>query len=636
MFPHHPGMKPGRSVITGLLVSLVSLGAFTTSTPAQAWGSDLKAFQSAYPNSLTDNNLSEDCSLCHTDSYDEFNAYGWDYIQYNENFSTLESLNSDNDPTGATNLEEITANTQPGWTTGSNNVIRDKGGDVITSSATAQPINSGTLDPSAANQPPTANAGGPYNGTINKSVSFNGSSSSDADGSIKTYSWNFGDGSSGSGEMTTHSYTQTGTYNLTLSVTDDAGDSATDTTKVTIGAGNQAPVARTSGPYSAMIGVAVQFDASSSTDADGSIASYSWSFGDGSMGTGVKPTHSYSSKGTYNVTLTVTDNDNAMDSVMTNVNINPANQPPIADLGEAYSAKDGEAVMFDGSGSSDPDGSIVSYAWNFGDSATSTEMNPSHTYAAAGNYTVSLTVTDNQGLTGTAMASVTIGSANMQAPVAQLNGPYSGSVAVPIDFNGSRSNDPDGTIVSYEWDFGDGNKMTDSSNSTSHAYSQSGSYTVTLKVTDNDGLMDMETTTATIGMGNMAPVAEASGAYNGKVNGVIKFDGSQSHDQDGSIVNYIWDFGDGTGDSGSNPYPEHSYASVGTYNVILTVTDNTGAMDSDMTTVSVTSEGTDTGGSDKSSGSSGAASVSFLFILTIALSLFTCGRKEFLERDEVN
>ncbi len=486
------------------------------------------------------------------------------------------------------------------------------------------------------NQPPTANAGGPYNGTQNMSVSFNGSRSSDSDGSIKTYSWNFGDGSSGSGVMTTHSYSQTGTYNLTLSVTDDAGDSANDTTTVTIGAGNQAPVARTSGPYSAIIGAAVQFDASSSTDADGSIASYSWNFGDGSTGTGVKPTHSYSSQGTYNVTLTVTDNDNAVDSVMTNVNINLANQPPIADPGDAYFANDGEAVMFDGRGSSDPDGSIVSYAWNFGDSARSTEMNPSHTYAAAGSYTVSLTVTDNQGLTGTAMTSVTIGSVNMQAPVAQVNGPYSGAVAVPVDFSGSGSVDPDGTIVSYEWDFGDGNKITDSSNSTSHAYSQSGIYTVTLKVTDNDGLMNMETTKATIGMGNVAPVAEARGPYRVKVNGVIKFNGSQSHDQDGSIVNYIWDFGDGMGDRSNSPNPTHSYASEGTYNVILTVTDNTGAMDSDMTTVTVSSEGTDTGGSDESSSSAGAASVNFLLILTIVLSLSAGGRKEFLERDEVN
>ncbi len=452
--------------------------------------------------------------------------------------------------------------------------------------------------------------------------------------SDNTWSWS---GCGTSGSLREQTISPTDSCTVTATYTNSCGEQSTQDFTVNIDSvGNQAPVARTSGPYSAMIGAAVQFDASSSTDADGSIASYSWSFGDGSTGTGVKPTHSYSSQGTYNVTLTVTDNDNAVDSVMTNVDINPANQPPIADPGNAYSANDGEAVMFDGRGSSDPDGSIVSYAWNFGDSASSTEMNPSHTYAAAGSYTVSLTVTDNQGLTGTAMTSVTIGSVNMQAPVAQVNGPYSGSVAVPVDFSGSGSVDPDGTIVSYEWDFGDGNKMTDSSFSTSHAYSQSGIYTVTLKVTDNDGLMNMETTKATIGMGNVAPVAEARGPYRVKVNGVIKFNGSQSHDQDGSIINYIWDFGDGMGDRSNSPNPTHSYASEGTYNVILTVTDNTGAMDSDMTTVTVSSEGTDTGGSDESSSSAGAASVNFLLILTIVLSLSAGGRKEFLERDEVN
>jgi PKD repeat protein len=481
----------------------------------------------------------------------------------------------------------------------------------------------------APNMAPIANAGGPYNGTQNMSVTFDGNGSKDTDGSIKAYSWDFGDGSSGSGVTTTHSYMQTGTYNLTLRVTDDAGDSATDQTTVTIGAGNQAPVASTSGPYSAMLGEAVQLDASSSTDTDGSITSYIWSFGDGSSGNGVRPTHSYSSQGTYNVTLTVTDNDGAVDSVMTNVTINPANQPPIADPGDAYFANDGEAVMFDGSGSSDPDGSIVSYAWNFGDSVSSTEMNPSHTYAAAGNYTVSLTVTDNQGLTGTAMTAVTIGSVvSQQAPVAQVNGPYSGSVMVSVNFSGNGSVDPDGTIVSYEWDFGDGETIFDSSDSASHVYSQSGSYTVTLKVTDNDGLMDMETTTATIGMGNLAPVADARGPYKGNEERAIKFNGSRSSDQDGSIVNYLWDFGDGTSDSSSNPYMEHSYASPGVYNVTLTVTDNTGAKDADSTTVLVV---------PKELVWSGSVGGDFLLILTLlALSLSAYGRKGVLERDEVN
>ncbi len=137
----------------------------------------------------------------------------------------------------------------------------------------------------------------------------------------------------------------------------------------------------------------------------------------------------------------------------------------------------------------------------------------------------------------------------------------------------------------------------------------------------------METTKATIGMGNVAPVAEARGPYRVKVNGVIKFNGSQSHDQDGSIVNYIWDFGDGTGDSSNNPYPEHSYASMGIYNVTLTVIDNTGAMDADSTTVLVI---------PKELIWSGSAGGGFLLILTIVLSLSARGRKGFLQRDEVN
>jgi PKD repeat protein len=493
----------------------------------------------------------------------------------------------------------------------------------------AQPTPEPAPEP-VQNQAPMANTGGPYNGTVNMPVTFDGNGSKDADGSIKTYSWDFGDGSSGNGVKTTHSYTQSGTYDLTLKVTDDAGDSATDTTEVTIGEGNQSPVAKTSGPYSAMTNEDVQFDASDSMDADGSITSYGWNFGDGMNGDGVRPTHSYSSKGTYNVTLTVTDNDGAVDSVMTSVTINssvtPSNKPPLSDPGDPYFVNDGEAVMFDGSGSSDPDGSIVSYAWDFGDTATSTEMNPAHTYAASGSYTVTLKVADNQGLTGTAMTTVTVGSVgSQQPPVARANGPYMGSVGMIVNFNSSGSEDPDGMIESYEWDFGDGEIITGFSDGVSHAYAQSGSYTVTLKVTDNDGLMDMETTTATIGMGNLAPVAEVKGPYVGRANDEIQFYGSQSLDQDGSIVTYAWSFGDGTVESDSNATPTHSYSSIGIYNVTLTVTDNTGAVDADSTTVLV---------APRLALWAGSAGGGFLLIMAFVLSLSASGRKVVLERDE--
>ncbi|UCH75017.1 MAG: PKD domain-containing protein, partial [Rhodospirillales bacterium] len=156
----------------------------------------------------------------------------------------------------------------------------------------------------------------------------------------------------------------------------------------------------------------------------------------------------------------------------------------------------GIPVTFDGSGSSDPDGTIVAYEWDFGDGGTGTGVNPSHAYDAAGTYTVSLTVTDDDGATDTASTTAAIEAPRAIPPVADANGPYSGTAGIPVTFDGSGSSDPDGTIVTYEWDFGDGG--TGTGVSPSYAYAVDGTYTVTLTVTDDGGNTDTASTTATI------------------------------------------------------------------------------------------------------------------------------------------
>jgi chitodextrinase len=172
------------------------------------------------------------------------------------------------------------------------------------------------------------------------------------------------------------------------------------------------------------------------------------------------------------------------------------NVPPVADPNGPYTGSEGAPVTFDGSGSFDPDGTIVAYDWDFGDGNTGTGVSPTHTYAADGLYTVALTVTDDGGATNTAMTTATISSAPNQPPVADPNGPYTGSEGAPVTFDGSGSFDIDGTIVSYMWDFGDGN--TGTGEGPTHTYAAPGTYTVSLTVTDDDGATDTATTTATI------------------------------------------------------------------------------------------------------------------------------------------
>ena len=140
--------------------------------------------------------------------------------------------------------------------------------------------------------------------------------------------------------------------------------------------------------------LAVAFDASGSSDPDGSVASYAWSFGDGGTGNGVSTNHTYAAAGTYTVTLTVTDDDGAPGVTTRSVSVVAANVLPVA---VAATSGSDLSVGVDGSGSSDADGSIASYAWTFGDGGVASGVTASHTYASAGTYTVTLTVTDDRG-----------------------------------------------------------------------------------------------------------------------------------------------------------------------------------------------------------------------------------------------
>jgi PKD repeat protein len=152
------------------------------------------------------------------------------------------------------------------------------------------------------------------------------------------------------------------------------------------------------------------------------------------------------------------------------------------------------SVQFSSAQSSDPDGSIVSYLWDFGDGSTSTAANPSHTFNAVGNYTVTLVVTDNSGLSDGATVTVSVLAPNV-LPVAIASAtPNSGYAPLVVTLSGANSYDSDGSIASYAWNFGDG--TTGAGASVQHTYTGVGNYTATLTVTDNRG--GTATTTAGI------------------------------------------------------------------------------------------------------------------------------------------
>ncbi|MCB9504264.1 MAG: PKD domain-containing protein, partial [Deferribacteres bacterium] len=366
------------------------------------------------------------------------------------------------------------------------------------------------------NQPPVAVAtGSPNNQPAPATVTFSGSGSSDPDGSIVSYAWNFADGQQGSGVTANHTYNSPGTYTVVLTVTDNDGATATATVNITVTTPpNQDPVAQASAtPISGVIPLAVQFTGSSSYDPDGDITYHEWDFGDGSEKVAAtNPQHTYTSAGTFTAKLTVIDDDGASDiAELTITASEPPNQPPNAVAGATpQSGVMPLQVTFSSNGSSDTDGSIVSYSWNFGDGGQSTAQNPQHTYTNSGQFQAVLTVTDDDGATDTASITITVTDPANQAPNAAISAdPQSGQAPLVVNFNGAGSSDDDGTIVSYSWNFGDGGQST--AQNPQHTYAAAGQFNVQLTVTDDDGATGSAQLTITVTESpNQAPNAVAS------------------------------------------------------------------------------------------------------------------------------
>lgn len=155
----------------------------------------------------------------------------------------------------------------------------------------------------------------------------------------------------------------------------------------------------------------VRFDATASSSPNGAIVSYDWNFADGESGEGRTAEHTFTEKGIYPVVLTVTDASNAVARVTHNVQA--LSLPPLASFSYSpYMAPKGSAVTFDASGSTDPDGEIVDYLWDFGDGSTDVGAIVDHVFATAQKYTVRLTVIDDDGVSESAEKSVTITGCN--------------------------------------------------------------------------------------------------------------------------------------------------------------------------------------------------------------------------------
>lgn len=384
-----------------------------------------------------------------------------------------------------------------------------------------------------SNFTPHAYAGDDVHTRTDAPVRFDASRSFDADGTIATFAWDFGDGSTGGGSAVEHAYAVPGDYTVTLTVTDGNGASATDSLQANVILSQRRPVADASGPYLGFASTSDAFyvllDARGSTDPNGDPLTYRWDFGDGSpvrTTTAGYADHTYAQTGVY--TMTVVANDGIEDSepATARVEIVPAPSAPPFGGSDAFLSPNcgspGTTVTI-------TMGEFAQFQWwNFGLMGALPPFPPRRLplgmIAPDGMMAVGLPGDDTRYLPFSAtllspgryiarasfvLADVAPGLYNIawaeedtlpfrvpcptpanRPPLAHAGGPYAAGVGAPIVFDGSASSDPDGDELEYAWDFGDG--TFGEGVRPTHAYANAAPYLVTLFVTDGEsGRMNM-------------------------------------------------------------------------------------------------------------------------------------------------
>ncbi len=227
-------------------------------------------------------------------------------------------------------------------------------------------------------------------------------------------------------------------------------------------------------------------DANSCTPVAGSIVSYQWDFGDGRTGSGVRPRTFFQTRGTYSVTLMVTNDRGLSNSLTKTIAVAGAEGPRAEFTFSPTAPNPGQSVFFDASASatSAPGRHITTYSWTFGDGGTGSGVTTSRRYANPGTYNVTLTVADTSGITGSISKSVTVG-AGLPTPNFVIS-PSAPRVGQQVFVDASSSTAPSGrTIVTYEWNWGDG--TGGSGITTSKVYNQPATYTIVLTTIDSGG-----------------------------------------------------------------------------------------------------------------------------------------------------
>lgn len=380
---------------------------------------------------------------------------------------------------------------------------------------------------------------------------------------IVARAWDFGDGWTSAEASPTHTYAWLGPFVVRLVVRDSTGMESS--ASATLDVVNGKPVAEASmSPATPRPGESVTFrGVGRDTDTEDGVG-YFWSFSDGVTATTANVTRAFDRAGPANATLVVADWEGARsDPIVLQFTVEPGAPQAAFAVSPAIPNTNEPAQFSDASTS--PNGDLASWMWDFGDSTSSTEENPQHTYRAAGAYVVALRVTDEAGMTASTFRNLTVNA----APVAAFNATSPAYVHADVAFS-DRSTDEEGDALAYAWSFGDG--ATSSERDPTHAYDAAGLKLVTLTVTDTHGASS--SSRRTIQIVDRAPTASFVVAPAPIVGAHVSFDASGTTDPDGdAIVAYAWSFGDNGTAVGIAP--THVYAASGVYDVTLRASDGT-------------------------------------------------------------
>ncbi|MGO4293453.1 PKD domain-containing protein [Chitinophaga sp. RAB17] len=467
----------------------------------------------------------------------------------------------------------------------------------------------------AANKPPVANAGNniqiqlPVNST-----SLDGSGSTDADGQITTWSWKKTAGPAG-GDLTAAGSVKTnagnlqeGTYTFQLTVTDNAGATSVASVNVVVLAAiiNKPPVANAGNNIQIQLPVnTASLDGSGSTDADGQITTWAWkktagpAGGDLTTAGAAKTNAGNLQEGTYTFQLSVTDNSGASSSASVNVVVLAAaqqNKPPVANAGNNIQIQlPVNSASLDGSGSTDADGQITTWAWKKtagpagGDLTAAGAAKTNADNLQEGTYTFQLTVTDDSGASSSASVNVVVLAAVQQNKPPVANAGNNIQIQLPVNstsLDGSSSTDADGQITTWLWKKtagpAGGDLSASGSSKTNVSNLQEGTYTFQLTVTDNSGASSSASVNVIVLAAvepNKPPVANAGNNIQVQLPvNTASLDGSASSDPDGQITTWLWQktAGPAGGNLAAAGQVKTSISNLvaGTYTYQLTVTDD--------------------------------------------------------------